>query len=445
MAESAHIREHDLCAAWVGMPASRLVTTDGRSVDIVHRGTWSHGFGPDFRDALLTIGDGPLLTGSVELHLRTSGWHAHGHHLDPRYNDVLLHVVLEHDGAETRRQDGAIVPVLVFPFPVEPSRVRHAVEDWSLVGGAICAEAQVRTNPLHARRILQHLGDARLSIRTARLEAALTASTPHQVLLEELFEALGYAENRVPMRQLALLMCAGCADGLIQRTLPEQRLATTRALLFGVAGFLPLSPSDAQRAGLTPSDVALIETTWASVSNAWRHLCLPPAAWQTARIRPANHPVVRLAQAAALLARTGGDPAADLRDALRDTASCDELVRELFTAPGSPPLGIDRARTILINVAIPYFLAISHVASDAALEELAMTAWDALPAADSNHRTRRALHQVAGGARLTGLGARGQQGLIHLDTAFCGPRRCFECPVGQWVVRQPVEATSLVG
>ena len=445
MAEPAHIREHDLCAAWVGMPAGTLSTTDSRPVDVVHRGTWSHGFGPDFRDAMLTLGSGPLLTGSVELHLRTSGWHAHGHHLDPRYNDVVLHVVLEDDGAETRRQDGAIVPVVVFPYPVEASTAPHTVEDWSLVGGAICAEAQVRAHPNQARRILQHLGDARLSIRAARLEAALTTSTPHHILLAELFEALGYAENRLPMRQLATLLCAGSADAVIHRAQPDQRLTIARALIFGIAGFFPLAPTDADQAGLAPSDVSSIELAWAGLAGTWRHHCLPPGAWQTARIRPANHPVVRLVQAAALLARTVGDPSPPLRDALSEPAGSDERVRGLFTAPGSPPLGIDRARTILINVVVPFFLALGHTSGDNTLEELAMGAWDALPAADSNHRTRRALRQVAGSARLTGLGSRGQQGLIHLDATFCGPRRCFECPIGQWVVRQPVEAASLVG
>ncbi|MDP9368294.1 MAG: hypothetical protein M3Q03_08470, partial [Chloroflexota bacterium] len=26
---------------------------DGREVQVIHRGTWTHGFGPDFQDALL--------------------------------------------------------------------------------------------------------------------------------------------------------------------------------------------------------------------------------------------------------------------------------------------------------------------------------------------------------------------------------------------------------
>ena len=43
-----------LSAAWHGgaVPAT-LVTIDGVPLEIVHRGTWSHGLGPDFNDALI--------------------------------------------------------------------------------------------------------------------------------------------------------------------------------------------------------------------------------------------------------------------------------------------------------------------------------------------------------------------------------------------------------
>ena len=59
-----------------------LVTTDGRSVDVIHLGTWTHGFGPDFRNAVISIDNGPAEHGSVELHLRTRGWMDHRHHLE---------------------------------------------------------------------------------------------------------------------------------------------------------------------------------------------------------------------------------------------------------------------------------------------------------------------------------------------------------------------------
>ena len=90
MVERADVPEIALSAAW---HAQRLVgplrTVDGRTVEVVHRGTWTHGFGPDFRDALLLFDGRELRAGDVEVHLRTAAWVQHGHHLDPRYDGVV--------------------------------------------------------------------------------------------------------------------------------------------------------------------------------------------------------------------------------------------------------------------------------------------------------------------------------------------------------------------
>src|SRR4028119_20531 len=98
MEEPRRVAEIALSAAWhsAAVPA-RLETIDGVSLEIVHRGTWSHGLGPDFQDALILFNDRELRSGSIEIHLRTQGWIDHGHHLDPAYESVVLHVVGRHD------------------------------------------------------------------------------------------------------------------------------------------------------------------------------------------------------------------------------------------------------------------------------------------------------------------------------------------------------------
>jgi len=68
-------------------------TIGGRRLLVVEPGKWNRGSGPDFQEAVLEI-DGKRLLGDVELHLYREDWWRHGHHLDPSFSDVILHVVL---------------------------------------------------------------------------------------------------------------------------------------------------------------------------------------------------------------------------------------------------------------------------------------------------------------------------------------------------------------
>lgn len=65
--------------------------------------------GPDFHHAKLII-DEIEWHGPVEIHVKSSDWYAHKHHLDEAYNNVILHVVYEHD--KEVEQNGRILPTL---------------------------------------------------------------------------------------------------------------------------------------------------------------------------------------------------------------------------------------------------------------------------------------------------------------------------------------------
>jgi hypothetical protein len=438
MSANGNPREIALSAAWqAGRFAAPLTTIDGRSVEVIHRGTWSHGLGPDFRDALLLFDGRELRPGSVEVHLRTSAWHEHGHHLDARYDDVVLHAVLRHDGHETRRRDGALVPVvelgplLTEALPAEPP----STIDWSRFGGEVCAPDLARANPAAIRQTLRRLGDLRLAAKSARLEAALTSDVPGQILYREVLDGLGYSANRAPMRRLADLLPLAAIEGALSTSPPAGRLAVTTGLLFGAAGFLPLAPVDAAVAHLTPAQVRAAEEAWARHGAAWADVGLPPTAWSRARVRPANHPAARLAAAAALLAQAGGGLLAAVLAPVRSGGDPVEAFRDLTRTGNHPGIGADRAAAIVANAVIPFALALAEQSSDSALLDAASAVWEKLPPAEPNEITRRAQRQVAGEARLGLIGSRGQQGLIHLDQAFCAPRRCFECPIAQEVLR----------
>jgi hypothetical protein len=78
---------------------SDLRTDEQESLQIIYPGQHNHHAGPDFSDAKVKIGD-TLWAGNIEIHLTSSDWLKHKHHLDPAYENVILHVVFNHDKNE---------------------------------------------------------------------------------------------------------------------------------------------------------------------------------------------------------------------------------------------------------------------------------------------------------------------------------------------------------
>lgn len=87
-----------------------LVTSENETMKIVDVGTHNHLSGPDFFNSKVDINN-QLWAGNVEIHLKSSDWFAHNHEQDPKYNNVILHVVWEDDN-EVFRNDGSKIPTL---------------------------------------------------------------------------------------------------------------------------------------------------------------------------------------------------------------------------------------------------------------------------------------------------------------------------------------------
>lgn len=86
------LTEQHLQALWFEQKYFRnLMTKDGQSIQVLSPGIWNGEAGPDFLKAHLKI-DGQDIKGDVELHLSDESWYRHQHHLDPRYNQVVLHI-----------------------------------------------------------------------------------------------------------------------------------------------------------------------------------------------------------------------------------------------------------------------------------------------------------------------------------------------------------------
>ena len=106
--------EGALARLWrnAGALSEALRTEDGRRFRVIYPGRGSARAGPDFRDSVIAMKKGELLTGDVELHVAAPDWDSHHHDVDPNYNGVILHVVFYPKGrVASAQQSGTRAPV----------------------------------------------------------------------------------------------------------------------------------------------------------------------------------------------------------------------------------------------------------------------------------------------------------------------------------------------
>ena len=87
-----------------------LKTFNGEEITIVNVGQYLELAGPDFFNAQIVIAN-QKWAGNVEIHLKSSDWYVHHHERDEAYENVILHVVWEHD-TEVFRKNNIEIPVL---------------------------------------------------------------------------------------------------------------------------------------------------------------------------------------------------------------------------------------------------------------------------------------------------------------------------------------------
>ncbi|MBA0884354.1 DUF2851 family protein [Flavobacterium undicola] len=87
-----------------------LKTSNEQEITIINVGQYLELAGPDFFNAQMIIGN-QKWAGNVEIHLKSSDWYVHHHEEDAAYENVILHVVWEHD-TEVFRKNNSEIPVL---------------------------------------------------------------------------------------------------------------------------------------------------------------------------------------------------------------------------------------------------------------------------------------------------------------------------------------------
>ena len=423
--------EAALWRAWAGRAwgVGALRTTDGQPLQVVYTGRRRGAPGPDFAGALVVRGvAGRLEHGDVEVHLASSGWHAHGHAHNPAYAAVILHVVIIDDAVEpVRRPDGTPLPTLALGRYLEPALLAACSTEGAAQADLGPCRVAVDLTSAALLTLLEEQGRARLAGKAAALAGDIAAlGDADQVLFRALMDAAGYSRNRRPCRAVADRLPLRTLQALCAGHPPAAATALCTAALLGMAGLLP--PDDEAGRGL-----------WEETRPLWPATPLGRGDWALAAVRPANRPEARLRGLAGLLARgAAAGLAATLLAPLAASLPAKQTAGALLAALRGPASGADdpspgiggvRAAEMLVNVVLPFALAWADLRRDPALAAAAHATLGALPGGGANETLTVMAGIIAPLGQPTRMTALQQQGLLRLHARHCALADCTACPL----------------
>lgn len=412
------------------MLADGLTTTDGQPVVCLRAGEKNLNAGPDFVGARIRLG-GMEWAGNVEIHVRTSDWKLHRHSQDPAYNNILLHVVYEHD-CEVRMQNGKVPLTLELKPYLHPSIVANydalmTPDDGSIVP---CAKRLSEVKPFIVKSTLERLVMERLEAKSEMARRMLDENHGgwEQACYQLLAHYFGGKVNALPFELLA--------KATDQRLLARWKDNPQRveAILMGQAGLL-----DGYFEDEYPRD---LQIDYDSIGRAAGMVPIDRNLWKFHRLRPYSFPTIRISQFAHFISCNpspfssflGIDDVSELECRLNQQASAYWNTHYRFDVMSSRTsvkrVGALQAQMLIVNAWIPMLFLYGHLHGQQQYKDKSVRLLEGLPPED-NAIIRR-WRQV--GIRPTS--AAESQALLQLYNNYCIRRQCLECRIGYSILKR---------
>lgn len=325
--------------------------------------------------------------------------------------------------------DDRLVPQI--EYAIEPSLVK--CYDDLRRGAALreCAPRIASMETLHRLTMGTGLVVERLRRKTERIAAIFEESGQdwNQTFHTLLLTAMGGDRNRDAFAKLS--------SRVASTTLSREKSSIQRveALLLGGAGFLHAIPDR--------DDYTLrLEEEFRHMAAKYSIVPMKPAEWNLAKLYPANHPAVRLAEIAALVCKKDFMLDGVLRcctskdvEALFAVTASDYWITHYkpsgeISTPSPKSIGRAKARLVGINLAAPLMFAYGK---ETGAEELCERALDLLIDIPAEHNGKLEEWYRRGCRPENSFGS---QALLELSDEYCGAGACAECATGRAEIKK---------
>lgn len=407
---------------------SVLYTTQGQKMDLLSQGLLNQNAGPDFFNARLRL-NGQEWAGNVEIHWYSSEWDQHKHNEDPAYNNVILHVVFQHD-KEVKKQNDDWIPTLELKHRISTSLLsryaammknRYRIPCEKLLPSV----ADLDSSPLFFQRLLVE----RLEEKTNAIRQLLQENgwNWEDAFYRFMARAYGFKVNADPFFYLASI------TPLSVLSKHKNNLMQIEAILLGQSGLLHDKHED-----------EYMQALW----NEYRFLsaklslkAMPNHMWKYGRMRPPNFPTVRIVQFASLIHHSSS-----LFSRMIEINKYEEAMQWLtqpvsaywqyrYQPDGKPSkkrnqMGLQSAQSLILNVTAPFMFLYGR---ERHIEDLTDRAIDMLQQLPSEKNHVVTLFDALG---VKSYSAADSQALLILKLKYCDKKQCLRCIFGNRLLTQ---------
>ena len=398
-----------------------LISCQGESVQIQQFGILNTNAGPDFLQAKIKIGD-TLWAGHVEMHLKSSDWYKHKHQDDRAYDNVILHVVFDHD-QEVIRSTGEKIPTIELKSRIDKGiehKYIHLIKNEKKIP---CQGQFLEVENVIKHSVLDRLLVERLEKRTVFIKEELKANYQdwESTLYSLLAAVFGLRVNKDAFHSLS-------------RSLPlklllkhRDKLNQLEALLFGQAGLLEKDFEDDY-----PNQ---LKRDYLHYQEKYKLTPIPFTMWKFMRMRPANFPTIRITQFAQFIYQTesifskilAAENATEIRNLFSVKVAGYWKTHYVFDKESKATekrLGKNFIDLIIINAIAPFLFVYSKAKDDYRYFDKAIKLLESTKA-EKNTITKQ-WEEI--GLELDS--AADSQAALELYQCYCLKKRCASCGIG---------------
>jgi hypothetical protein len=403
-----------------------LKTFNNEEITIINAGQYLELAGPDFFNAQITI-DNQKWAGNVEIHLKSSDWYVHHHEKDAGYENVILHVVWEHD-TEIFRSNNSEIPVLELKKYVEKETVENYQSLMAPKSWIFCEKQLKEIDEFAFENWQERLFFERLERKSQPVFDLLEQTNKdwEAVLFCLLAKNFGLNTNG----EIFLKIAQSIPFSIIRKESFE--VENLESLIFGASGLLDSEKEDNYFKDLKFRYFYLLH------KYQIEKICIEPV--QFFKHRPDNFPTIRLSQLANLYHSQQNlfskiatlNSLKDIYEIFQVTASGYWLNHYQFDKESpskKKPLSKSFIDLIVINTIIPLQFAFAKSQGKEISEDLIRILNEVAP-------EKNAIIDKFSSFGIESKSAFETQSLLQLKNEYCNKSKCLECAVGMELLKK---------